>query len=123
MIAVWMYSLASITAPVDELINKKFYRDTLGSFWDYYRKHVDDHYATLSFPFTEISTPAFQIELFWTIEELSGYLNSWSALQKLIAANQYNPVDELITEIRPYWEKERMRINFPLYLRMGRIEK
>ena len=122
-ITVWMYSLPAIAPPIDELITERYYRETLGSYWEYERKYVDDNYTTLPFPFTEFATPGFQIVLYWTIDELSGYLNSWSALQKFIASNQYNPVDDLVSKIKPYWKEEKMRINFPLYLRMGRIEK
>jgi|ERR1043165_4436362 ubiquinone/menaquinone biosynthesis C-methylase UbiE len=122
-IAVWMYSLCNISSEIDELINEKHYRNTLGAYWDYERKYVDDCYATLSFPFSEIKSPIFQIVLYWTMDELSGYLNSWSALQKFIATKHYNPVDELMIKIKPWWKEEKMKIVFPLYLRMGQVEK
>ncbi len=122
-IAVWMYSLCNISSEIDEHINVKHYKNTLGEYWDYERRFVDDKYATLPFPFKEIGTPIFQIVTYWTIDELRGYLNSWSALQKFIKKNHYNPVDRLIQDIIPHWEGEKMRIIFPLYLRMGQIEK
>jgi ubiquinone/menaquinone biosynthesis C-methylase UbiE len=122
-IGVWMYSLCNISTEIDEHINVKHYRNTLREYWDYERKFVDDKYSTLPFPFEEIETPAFQIIKYWTIDELEGYLNSWSALQKFIKANHFNPVDQLIQNIQPYWQEEKMKIVFPLYLRMGRIKK
>lgn len=122
-IAVWMYSLASISPEIDNLINIKHYKKTLGSFWDYERKYVDDNYATLPFPFREINTPVFKMPFEWTLDELKGYLNTWSALQKFIAKHNYNPVDELIEEMKPFWRQEKMKIVFPVYMRMGQIEK
>ena len=122
-IAVWMYSLASISPEIDKLVNVKHYKETLGSFWDYERKYVDDNYATLSFPFREIQAPVFKMPFEWTLDELEGYLNTWSALQKFITQHNYNPVDELIEQIRPFWQRERMKIVFPVYMRMGQIEK
>jgi hypothetical protein len=95
----------------------------LGAYWDYERKYVDDNYTTLSFPFEEIQTPGFEIQLEWTLNELEGYINSWSALQKFIETNQFNPLDELIKQIQPYWEKEKMKIVFPVSMRMGQIRK
>jgi ubiquinone/menaquinone biosynthesis C-methylase UbiE len=120
-IAAWTYTLPGISPAIDELINHHHY-NRLGKYWDNERKYVDDNYTTLSFPFSEIQTPVFTIQLEWTLKELEGYLNSWSGLQKFIAANQFNPVDELIKQIQPYWEKEKMKIVFPVYLRMGQIK-
>jgi len=122
-IAVWMYGLISITPAIDELLAVNYYKKKLGSYWDYERRFVDENYTTIPFPFCEIKTPEFQINYEWTIEELQGYLNTWSALQKYIADNQINPVDNLIKEIKPFWENEKMRIVFPVHLRMGQIEK
>jgi ubiquinone/menaquinone biosynthesis C-methylase UbiE len=122
-ITVWMYNLPAISPEIDELVNIQLYKNTLGSYWDYERKYVDNNYTTLSFPFQEIQTPLFEIRLEWTIEELKGYINSWSALQKFIEINQFNPVDKSISEIQTHWKNEKMGIVFPVYLRMGRIEK
>lgn len=122
-IAVWTYTLPSISPEIDELVHKKFYHKMLGEYWDAERKLVDEKYKTISFPFKEIHCPAFEIKLDWTINDLSGYLNSWSALQKFIIANHYNPVDEFMKEIKPIWKQETMKAVFPLYLRMGQTEK
>lgn len=123
LIAVWMYNLLKISPAVDKIIEVNFYKNLLGSYWDYERKYVDDDYTTIPFPFEKIKCPAFNTRFHWTIEELAGYLNTWSALQKFIAANNYNPVDNLVEEIRPYWINEQMEINFPITLRMGQIKQ
>lgn len=122
-IAVWMYSLANISFEIDKLINVKHYKETLGSYWDYERKFVDDEYKTLPFSFKEIQCPIFKMKFEWTLQELEGYLNTWSALQKFIAKNNYNPVDKLISEIKPFCGKKTMHVVFPVYMRMGQIEK
>jgi len=121
-IAVWMYSLLKISPAIDQLINNHHF-GTLEKYWDKERKYVDDNYASVPFPFEEIECPAFEILFDWTIEELEGYLDTWSALQKFIASNKYNPVDGLIKEIKPLWKGDKMKIVFPLHLKMGRIGK
>ncbi len=122
-IAVWTYSLLSISPEIDELINVQHYKNRLGRYWDYERKHVDDNYTSLPFPFLEIQAPVFEIQLEWTLKELEGYLNTWSALQKFIASNQFNPVDELIKKVAAQWKAKKMKIVFPVHLRMGKIQK
>lgn len=122
-IAVWMYSLLEISPAIDKLITQKFYKEILVGCWDYERKYVDEHYSTIPFPYEETECPRFNMKYQWTISQLEGFLNTWSALQKFIIINEYNPVNKLISEIEPYWSKEKMTINFPIYLRMGRVNK
>ena len=122
IIAAWCYSLPTISKEIDHIINTELYKNTLGQYWDDERQYVDDHYTTIPFPFEEIKSPPFQIISEWTVNDLQGYINSWSALQKFITTNNYNPVDKFIEQVRPYW-KEKIKIVFPVHLRMGVIEK
>lgn len=119
-LSVWAYSLLRISTQIDKIVEAHHF-ETLGKYWDNERKHVDSNYTTLPFPFPEIKTPFFSITYYWTLVELEGYLNTWSALQKFITANNYNPVQGLIKTITPYWKAEKMKINFPVYMRMGRV--
>lgn len=121
-LAVWMYSLLRISPAIDELI-EKYHFETMGTYWDSERKYVDDNYASVPFPFDEIQTPSFAITYQWTIRELEGYFNTWSALQKFIASNGYSPVPDIIKKISSHWTDESMRIVFPLHLRMAYINK
>ena len=120
--AAWSYSLLFISPEIDKLIHS-FYTNVIGPYWDTERKYVDEEYKTIPFPFKEITSPKFDMEYDWTIEEMEGYINTWSALQKFIATNNYNPVPDVIKQIIPYWKNERMKISFPLHIRIGRVEK
>ena len=83
----------------------------------------NDNYTTVPFPFPEIETPAFSIVYYWTADDLEGYFNTWSALQKYISAHGENPVPELMRQIAANWSGDKMKIVFPLHLRMGQIKK
>ena len=120
--AAWTYSLLHISNEIDSLI-KDHHFTTLRSYWDAERKHVDEEYQNIPFPFTKINVPVFSIEYEWTTGELEGYLNTWSGLQKFIYIQQYNPVDELMIRIKPFWKQKKMKIRFPVHLLMGKIEK
>ena len=121
-LAAWMYSLLRISPVVDAII-EHYHFETLGNYWDKERKYVDADYATIPFPFTGIETPVFSITYYWTLEELEGYFNTWSALQKYIVAHNDSPVPVLIRQVRPHWKNEKMKIIFPLHLRMGQVIK
>jgi SAM-dependent methyltransferase len=120
LLAVWGYSLLSINPVIDPLINQ-FYVNVIGSYWDKERKFIDEKYQTIPFPFEEIKSPEFEMSFEWTLAELTGYINTWSAVQKFIQLNESNPVDELIHSIQPHWGSERKLVRFPLFLRLGKI--
>jgi ubiquinone/menaquinone biosynthesis C-methylase UbiE len=121
-IAVWMYALLKVDPEIDKLISHH-HLEILDKYWDKERKYVDEKYTGIPFTFEEIKCPLFKIEYEWSIKDLEGYLNTWSALQKFISANNYNPVEDLIKKIIPFWKTETKKIVFPVYMRMGRIDK
>jgi SAM-dependent methyltransferase len=122
VIAVWTYNLLKISKKIDSIIYDHHFK-MLGDYWDPVRKYVDESYTTIPFPFGEIKTPEFRIEVNWSLADLEGYLNTWSALQKFIAANSYNPVGDLMNEIKKQWgDAEKRNIYFPVYLRLGTVK-
>jgi SAM-dependent methyltransferase len=121
IIAAWTYSLLHIEPAIDQLI-RNFHDETLGSSWDDERKYVIDEYKTIPFPFKPTETPAFEIVTSWTIEMLGGYLSTWSALQKFISANGYDPLPQLMLSLKKYWlPGQAKEIIFPLYLKLGAV--
>ena len=120
ILAVWGYSLLSITPEIDPLLYN-FYRNVVGSYWDKERHLIDEQYKTIPFPFEEIAAPPFDFSFEWTIEQLAGYLTTWSAVRKYMQVNEINPVKKLIEEISPWWGEGSMCVTFPLFLRMGRV--
>ena len=119
-LAIWGYGLLKVNPAIDEHIHH-FYTQVVGSYWDKERKLIDDHYRNLPFPFEEIPSPEFEFSFEWTIAELQGYLTTWSAVQKFVHKNNHNPVEDLIQSIKPLWVSEKMKITFPLFLRLGKI--
>jgi hypothetical protein len=118
-IAVWGYTNCIIKPEIDTLV-LHFYREVVGPYWDEARKMVEDEYKNLPFPFDEIITPRFSIKTEWTLDAFAGYLTSWSATQKFIKANHYNPVPVVMEHIAPLWP-EPLTVTFPLFLRLGKI--
>ena len=120
VVAVWGYSLLSIDQGID-LIMDHFYTSVIGPYWDKERKLVDERYRTIEFPFTRIDVPPFDFSFQWDLDEVQGYLNTWSAVRKYVKQNQSNPVDALIDKIRPLWGTESKKVSFPLFVRMGKV--
>lgn len=121
-IAVWSYSLLKINKSIDQII-RNYHFNFLGNYWDAERKYVDDEYKNIPFPFGKIDAPQFFIEKYWSLQELEGYLNTWSALQKYLNANEPNPVPGIIRSIQPFWgREEKKKIIFPIHLLLGAIK-
>jgi ubiquinone/menaquinone biosynthesis C-methylase UbiE len=120
-LAAWMYSGVRITPEINRIIEKYNFQ-TLGTYWDSERKHVDSNYATIPFLPDSIASDAFSISGQWSLKDLEGYFNTWSALQKFIAENNYSPVHAVIDEIAPHWTNERMEITFAIHLRMAPVK-
>lgn len=121
ILAVWGYSMLTIDPAIDQLIGE-FYNDTVGQYWDSARRLVEDEYRSIEFPFESIAAPPFSIEVKWTLEQLGGYLSSWSATQNFIKEKRYDPVDELIKTMKRDNHQTLMPVSFPLFMRIGIVK-
>ena len=120
IIAVIGYDILRINKKIDLLIDT-FYRDTTGPYWDEERKYVEEHYLTIPFPFKEITTPGFSMNYNWDLERVTGYLNTWSAVQHYIRKNNENPVDKFSEELKKVWGNVlKRKVQFPIFMRTGR---
>jgi SAM-dependent methyltransferase len=120
ILAASAYKFLHITPEIDQLVNRRYYSGVVGPFWPLERVLVEK-FEQLPFPFSEIQTPSFEMIAQWNLEHLVGYLWSWSATQRFIAANQRDPLDEIADELRAAWGdmKQTRRVIWPLTLRVG----
>lgn len=120
VLAASTYKFFHITPQIDQLVNHRYYNKVVGPFWPPERMLVEK-FEELLFPFSEIQTPSFNIIAQWKLEHLFGYLRSWSATQRFIAANQCDPLDEIADEVHAAWgdTKQTRRVIWPLTLRVG----
>lgn len=122
ILAVWGYALLYIEPAIDKLI-MEFYNGTVGPYWDKARRLVEDEYRSIPFPYEVIKAPAFSIKVRWTLDQLSGYLSSWSATQKFIKEKGYDPVGPFVKSLEKYWFNNEMTATFPMFSKIGRVLK
>src|SRR5207237_9673718 len=106
VVAVWCYGLVELGAGVDEPI-RAFYERTVGPYWPPERALVDSAYRTIDFPFAELALPAITMEAELTLEELGGYLGTWSAVLGYRSARGNDPVSPLLDRLRVVWGGEQ----------------
>jgi SAM-dependent methyltransferase len=120
VIAVWSYNLTQIEPTIDDVI-ARYYRCTLRGHWSSKIAYVDDHYRSLPFPFVEIEAPEVCIRSMLTLEEMLGYLASWSATRAYVETSGVDPLIALGDALAPRWGDGAREVRWPLHLRIGRI--
>ncbi len=120
ILAVWGYANCFVNSEIDKHF-VHFYQNIVGPYWDKARVLIEQHYQPISFPFEEIPSPPFQIQVNWNLEQFAGYLTTWSATQKYIHTTGIDPVPEFIKQIKPRW-KDAMPVTFPVFLRLMRVK-
>ncbi len=125
IICIWGYGLLRIEEGIDSLIDT-FYTAIIGSYWNKERKHIDNNYESVDFDFKELESPKdLKIDAKWYRKDLIGYLNSWSSVQHYLKLNNgKNPIGEIETELTKLWKDDEVKdVEFPLFMRIGVIEK
>lgn len=123
IIAIWGYGLLTISTAIDEILHH-LYAETLDRYWDIERRHLDNAYQTIPFPFPTLPTPAFRMQVSWNLADLMGYLNTWSSVQKFLAANHANPLTAITGDLQKVWGEiqESRPVQWEIYLKVGRIK-
>jgi hypothetical protein len=122
IIAAWAYGLHSISPEIDR-ITQTYYKDIVGRYWPPEIRYVENGYEDIPFPFPQIKTPDFKIELEWDMQNLLGYLYSWSGTQKYIDENKSDPVEMIYSELKAAWGEEhaKRKVTWPICMKVGRL--
>lgn len=124
LLAVWTYGVFQAEGAAQQEIQQqldRFYHQTVGPYWPAERRHVENGYAELAFPFNELVAPAFAMAVDWALDDLAGYLRSWSATSRYAAVKGCDPVVALLETLTPLWGDGRRRVSWPLSFKVGRL--
>lgn len=120
VIALWTYGLFRAGEAVDAVIDD-FYGRVIGGDWPPERRYVEQAYRTLPFPWAEETTPGFGLATDWDLEQVLGYLASWSAVQRCRERSGRDPLEALRPRLAALWPPSgALRLRWPLHLRLGR---
>ena len=123
VLAVWNYPRPEFVDPELDRHFLGFYRDVVGPYWPPERRHVEANYSTLPFPFEELPSPPFALRLRWNLEQVLGYVSSWSASSRYREALRSDPVPLLRESLAPAWPGagEEVDVRMPIGLRAARL--
>ncbi|KQP41034.1 SAM-dependent methyltransferase [Methylobacterium sp. Leaf104] len=123
ILALVTYGVLHVDDPAVDAVMQHFYGQTLGPHWPPERRHVEDGYRALPFPFPEIGMPDLAIALSWNLPDLIGYTETWSAVRAIERAIGRAPIAAFQDALASAWgDPDAQRaIRWPLSLRAGRL--
>jgi SAM-dependent methyltransferase len=121
VVALITYGILAIDERIDPVF-ADFYRNVVGPYWPPERRHVEEGYRALPFPFAELEAPPLAIEVAWDLDGLVGYIDTWSAVRGAERALGRSPVPAARAALAAVWGEPgtRRTVRFPLTLRVGR---
>jgi SAM-dependent methyltransferase len=119
VVAAIAYGNCFLDGPADTAV-RTYYAD-LGHYWPPNRVHIENGYRDLVWPWPVIEAKPIEMTASWTREELTGYLATWSATQRLAAAEGLGRYDAVCAELAALWpDGERRLVRWPLTVRLAR---
>ena len=123
VLAIWGYGLLRIEPGIDQLIDG-FYQKTVGDFWNEERKHIENAYSSIPFPFAELQLSSqYNIEKEFTPDSLAGYIGTWSAVKNFQKSRGYDPIPGLLKDLNANWGSGNSvkKAVFPIFTKIGKI--
>lgn len=119
ILAVWCYGLSKIEPGIDGHL-ERFHYETVGPYWPLERRHIEERYETLPFPYETLAVPAFEMTSSWAADDFFAYLRTWSAVKRFMAEERYDPVERLEETVRAVWGPGLRTVRWPLTVKVGR---
>ncbi|MFV0281215.1 MAG: class I SAM-dependent methyltransferase, partial [Rhodoblastus sp.] len=97
-LALITYGVIEADGDVGRVLNH-FYYDVIGLFWPPERRHVETGYRSLPFPFAEAPPPQIAMARSWSLQELLGYVATWSAVRNAQASLGSKPLERFAADL------------------------
>jgi SAM-dependent methyltransferase len=122
ILAIFGYGFFEISPEIDTIIYENLLLP-IDRFWAKGNRLLISGYKDVSMPFNEIIVPQnFTMQVEWTLQQLLEYLRTWSAVKLFAKELGYDPVTQMESKIKPFWEEpEKVKpVKMPLFLRVSR---
>jgi len=114
-----VYSDPVIEHPSLNPILQHYNHAVVRSYWPSERKLVDESYRSITFPFEELPAPELVMAREWNLQQLVGYVRSWSATTRYIESQSTDPTQQFESELTAAWGDplEPKRIVWPFTIK------
>lgn len=107
------YGLCEVVPGVDAAVSL-LYGDVLERFWPPERALVESGYAGIELPGTALPAPELAMNLHWTVDDMLGYLRTWSAAKRYAEAEGRDAVALVEERLRSTWGSGDRFVRWPL---------
>jgi SAM-dependent methyltransferase len=119
LIALITYRNAEVDAAAGARL-AGFYRE-IEPYWPNGRVHVLNQYRDLTLPWPEVTAPVIEMTARFRRDELIGYVSTWSATSRMVAANGSGALEALERDLAALWpDNEPREIRWPLTIKLAR---
>lgn len=124
VLALISYGVLQLEPALDARF-QQFYWEEIGPYWPAERKLVDSGYATLDFPFTELTAPEVDIQAQWDLPQLLGYISTWSAVRRAQEAGGEKLLQDFAEDMAALWgdTSQRRAMRWPIKMRVGVVKE
>jgi SAM-dependent methyltransferase len=120
LVALVSYGILHVDGDAGRII-AHYYRDVVGPYWPPGRKHVENGYRDLAWPWQTVEAPPVDMTAQWTRDELVGYVTTWSATVKLVDSAGPAAFEAFRSQLATVWpEHEQRSVTWPLAIRLAR---
>ena len=120
IVAAWCYELCAVSPACDSAV-EHLYTNIVGPFWPKQRRLIEERYAGIEFPGIELLPPVFEMKSQWTVDDMLGYLRTWSACQHYRRERREDPVGLIEDQLRRAWGTAPRTVRWPLTVRISRL--
>jgi len=107
------YGLCEVVPEVDAAV-RTLYADVLDSHWPPERALVESGYADVRLPGLDVPAPEFAMLLHWRVDDMLGYLRTWSAAKRYRQAEGHDAVVLVEERLRGAWGSGPRPVRWPL---------
>lgn len=120
MLVLVAYALSDVTPEIDEVVDAFYER--LDPYWEPERRLIETGYRTVEVPFHELEAPSIVMHATWSVEQMLGFLGTWSALERARERERADPLAEFAPQLQAAWGDVGPRVvSWPLSVRAFRL--
>lgn len=121
LLALISYGVPTMSGSIGERL-ARFYWQDIHSHWPEGRRHVEEGYQTIGFPFKESVFPAQTITRDWSLGQLVAYICTWSAAKRALNGGNEAVVNDFVRDLALLWERPERHMTVT-WLVVGRLAR
>jgi len=118
VIAVWSYEKCRVCPAVDAVLDAVY--AAVESYWPDERRIVSNRYADIVLPWPALPGPEFEMSVSWDVQQMLGYLQTWSASKRYEADRGTSPALGYAKALAGVWGNAARQVSWPLTLKVAR---